>query len=255
VSRVPEYEMIAGLYDYLMRHVDYQRWFDYLDRILSARFPHGGRLLEIACGTGIMLEKLSRAGWQAFGMDKSERMLEIARDRLESFDHEALLFAGDMRNFCLREQVDVVLCLYDSINYCLDEAELAATFRNVAAALRPGGLFIFDVVTRRNCRYHFYEFYERDTANGLDYIRKAYFDYATSVQTNSFIVCQSDNPDERFEEEHHQKIYRLQTLKKILQSGTGLGLVGVYDGFSRRPGNERSNRVHFIAEKNENHSL
>ncbi len=249
MSRVTEYEIIAGLYDYIMRHVDYQRWYEYIDRILRRHLPGGARVLEIACGTGIMLEKLNRGGWQAFGMDKSPRMLEIAQNRLYSFDHEPRLFAADMRQFCLSRPVDAVLCLYDSINYCLNEAELEATFSNIASALRPGGLFIFDVVTLRNCRHHFYEFQEYDTASGLDYVRRAHFDPHSQVQINTFTVSPVDDPEQQYEEEHHQKIYRLRTLKTVLQDKAGFVVSGLYDGFSRRPGSERSNRVHFIAEK------
>ena len=52
-----------------------------------------------------------------------------------------------MREFELYGTVRAVVCFCDSLNYLLEEEELAQCFRLVNNYLDPGGLFIFDFNT------------------------------------------------------------------------------------------------------------
>ena len=55
---------------------------------------------------------------------------------------------ADMRAFDLPKPVDAVTCLYASLNHLADPTDLTRTFQRVAAHLRPGGAFVFDLNTR-----------------------------------------------------------------------------------------------------------
>jgi ubiquinone/menaquinone biosynthesis C-methylase UbiE len=74
---------------------NYGRIAPYYDRIFRFLFPNDimvkqavvegmrpGRVLDIACGTGTLLELASRAGMECFGMDLSSGMLSQARAKL-----------------------------------------------------------------------------------------------------------------------------------------------------------------------------
>jgi hypothetical protein len=62
--------------------------------------------------------------------------------------------------------VDAVLCHYDSLNHLSNETELRATFLQVAQALKPGGMFLFDLNTLEN----YQTFWNgRDTYEGPNY--------------------------------------------------------------------------------------
>ena len=52
---------------------------------------------------------------------------------------------ADMRTFDTHKPVDAVTCLYASLNHLLNPNDLTRTFTRVAAHLRPGGVFIFDL--------------------------------------------------------------------------------------------------------------
>lgn len=54
-----------------------------------------------------------------------------------------------MRTFNTHKPVDAVTCLYASLNHLLEPEDLARTFTRVAAHLRPGGVFIFDLNTQQ----------------------------------------------------------------------------------------------------------
>ena len=52
----------------------------------------------------------------------------------------------------LPEPVDAVFCLLDSLNYVTEPEDVRRTFRRVLQALRPGGMFLFDINTPQKLR-------------------------------------------------------------------------------------------------------
>lgn len=112
----------------------------------------GSRILDLACGTGSLSIALAQAGYQVTGIDLSEAMLtEAKRKQAENGTDLSIQWqTGDMRYFLLDEPVDVVLCHYDSLNHLSNETELRGAFLQVAQALKPGGLFLFDLNTLEN---------------------------------------------------------------------------------------------------------
>ena len=71
------------------------------------------------------------------GVDWSPAMLALAR----RLNPEVEYLAGDMREIRLGRAFDAVVC-FDSIDYMLSEADLAAAFATAYAHLRPGGVFL-----------------------------------------------------------------------------------------------------------------
>lgn len=117
---------------------------------------HGGhaktlaqwRVLDVACGTGAASLIFARAGCSVVGVDRSEAMLEYARARSRILPGSISVLNQDMR--CLGAPLpprsfDLALCFFDSLNYLLDDDDLRKTCAGVAALLRPGGYFIFDL--------------------------------------------------------------------------------------------------------------
>lgn len=101
--------------------------------------------LDLACGTGEFAVGLARQGIAATGVDRSPEMLAVARRRAHEGGVAVRFVQQDMRELDLADRFDLVTCLYDSLNYVLEEAELAEAFRRVRRLTR--GLFLFDVNT------------------------------------------------------------------------------------------------------------
>ncbi len=104
--------------------------------------PDASQLFEIGCGTGNVLQAF-RNDYEITGLDLSANMLKIAAQKVPS----ARLIEGNMIAFDLQEKFDIILCVYDSINHLLKFSDWERVLANVAAHLRPKGLFIFDVNT------------------------------------------------------------------------------------------------------------
>lgn len=69
----------------------------------------------------------------------------LYRARRRAAGRPISFFEADMRTFDTVRPVDAVTCLYASLNHLRDPTDITRTFTRVAAHLRPGGVFIFDL--------------------------------------------------------------------------------------------------------------
>lgn len=140
------YGPLARRYDALTRDVDYAAWADYLEKHF-ARAGNIRTVVDLACGTGSLTVLLARRGYEVTGVDLSPDMLAIAADKCGALDPPPLLLCQDMSRLRLLRPADAVVCCLDSLNYVTRPAAARRTFRRVWEALRPGGLFVFDIRT------------------------------------------------------------------------------------------------------------
>ena len=56
--RQDPYQGLAPIYDYVMRHVDYGEWVDYVHSLLERWDPDATQVCDLACGTGKTLTAL-----------------------------------------------------------------------------------------------------------------------------------------------------------------------------------------------------
>ena len=136
------YTGFASVYDLFMDNVPYEEWTDYVVHLLKKYGVEQGIVLELGCGTGSMTSRLSARGYDMIGIDSSEEMLSIAREK-SSGKEDILYLCQDMRNFELYGTVAAVVSVCDSMNYILTEEDLLEVFRLVNNYLDPRGIFIF----------------------------------------------------------------------------------------------------------------
>lgn len=134
------YAVFAPFYDAVMG--DRTAEADHLRGLIERYHPTARTLLELACGTGAVLEQL-QPSYDVAGVDLSPAMLDLARTKLPS----ARLAQGDITSIELPERFDAVLCVFDSINHLLEFALWEAVFDRAREHLTPRGLFLFDMNT------------------------------------------------------------------------------------------------------------
>lgn len=97
----------------------------------------GGPVADVGCGPGRITAHLRNLGVDAFGIDLSPRMIEVARR-----EHPGLRFdVGSMTQLDLADGALAAVIAWYSVIHVPDEAigEVLAGFRRV---LRPGGLLL-----------------------------------------------------------------------------------------------------------------
>jgi len=137
---VESYSKFAKYYDKLMS--DPKDKVNLIDSWIKKYHPQAKSVLEIACGTGAILNLLKNK-YDVTGLDLSKAMIEIAKKKIPSVKFHN----KDMTNFKLDQKMDIILCIFDSINHLQNFKDWQKVFNNVKTHLNENGLFIFDFNT------------------------------------------------------------------------------------------------------------
>jgi len=117
---------------------------DFANMAVALALPANARILDVGCGPGWLSEYFARLGYDVTGIDISDDLIQIARERLArvpyQVDHETPLrcrfLTHDIEVQPLAEKFDAVIC-YDSLHHLEDEEK---AFTHLAAMLDIGGL-------------------------------------------------------------------------------------------------------------------
>ena len=240
------YEALASIYDKLMEHVDYINWAKFITVLLEQTGKRHAEVLELACGTGIIANLLAKQGFKVTGCDRSPAMIEEARRKSENPNLGFL--TASFENFPLDKAYDAALCLYDSINYIMELDGVAEFIARVGKALKPSGIFIFDICTRHNSFTNFRGYLDMGCINGWHYQRKSDYSPKTHLHINDFILHHESQPEIKYTEHHEQHIYSLRQIQSAIMQG-GMILEQMFDDILLRPPRKFSSRIHFLCRK------
>jgi SAM-dependent methyltransferase len=194
------YESLAAVYDKWTAANDYPAWCAYL----KTRLADATTVLDVCCGTGTMTRLLQEGGYVVTGVDRSEAMLRRARAVL---DPATVLVRQDLSvPAAVTNTFDAVVCCFDSVNYFVTDAALDQLFRYVSASLCPGGMFVFDVNTKRKLESLFGDTHYGDDLGDFAYVWRNRYD-AASRQIRFLITLFTKDGDgfARHEEHHVQR--------------------------------------------------
>jgi len=236
------YVELASIYDSVMDHVDYTSWAQYIDKLIWRFYSSSVDILDVACGTGSLGRELYRLGHHLTGCDVSPSMLAVAAAKWRSARIPALLFASDMTALGVDKQFDVVLCLYDSINYCVETERFHAAVDEAARVTSPGGIYMFDVCTVKNSTLYFSQSTMDDRCGDTTYRRICRFDPDTRIQENHFYLTRAAKTHI---ERHYQKIYFIDEIKAMI-GDRDWDMCACYDDMNFNEGSEESERVNFV---------
>ena len=236
------YQGLAPIYDYVMRHVDYGEWADYLHSLLARWAPDVRSVADLACGTGNISLELRERDYEMTGIDRSADMLRVAHGKATG-DSGIEFVERDLRDLAGLGPFDAAVCIYDSFNYLLELEELDEALAGVLAILRPGGLFVFDICTERNSLRYFRDMRDSEQGPGFAYERHSVYELETRLQSNHFRIC--FDADDTLAESHVQRIYAVAEVIARVEA-SDFELLDALDGFTFNKGTEDSDRIHFV---------
>lgn len=242
------YGKFAALYDRLMRDVDRDAWAEYALSLLGGA---SRTVVDCACGTGELTLRLARAGHAVTGQDISGEMLAIAAEKARNARLRIPFIQQDMRKLRLHRPVDAVVSACDGVNYLASRATLSEFAAAAYAALKPGGILLFDVSSRYKISTvlgnNTFALDETDSA----YIWQNAYDPESKLirMELTFFTREGDGPHyERFTETHIQRAHSEREIRTAL-AGAGFAEVTAYEAFTRTPPKAESERLQFIAKK------
>ncbi len=220
-----EYDDFAWFYHRYWNEEFHSLAFPILERIWLSRLPANARILDVCCGTGYLAALLADRGHSVTGVDASAEMIRYARETAPSAEFRT----GDAAACLLPPVFDAAVSTFDSLNHLLTLEALQAVFRNTAAALKPGGLFAFDMLMEEAYRTHWGESFAlvRDdhvlTITGSQYDARR---RAASCTVTMFRLLQSQW--RRSDAIVHERCYKPAEIDDALERA-GFGEVLCYD--------------------------
>ena len=138
------YKTFAYYYDEVYQDLDYKLWLDFIEPYLSA----SSSILDVACGTGTLAILLKLKGYDVEGLDLSDSIIEIAKEKSKINHLSIPFYVADMTNFKLEKTYDMVTCFFDSFNFLKNIQLVNSTLVNIYTHLKPGGYLIFDLFSK-----------------------------------------------------------------------------------------------------------
>ena len=136
------YDDFAGWYE-RERHLPYHRMLDDLEVELVARYATRKQVLEVGCGTGLILDRVAAVASEARGIDLSGGMLERAAAR-----GLGVAQASATELPVATASVDVAY----SFKVLAHIPDITGALREMARVVRPGGYVLAEFYNARSLR-------------------------------------------------------------------------------------------------------
>lgn len=132
---------MAAIYDAMYQtFVDYDEEYTFYNNLIQEN--KGSSILEIGSGTGNLAKRFNQNNQNYQGLDYSDDMIAIARQR----NKDCSFTQGDMRNFKLNTLFDAILITGRSTSYLITNDDMNRTFDSLYKNLNDDGIIIFDFI-------------------------------------------------------------------------------------------------------------
>lgn len=228
-----------------MYDLDYEKIYKFIREVLGKKSLEPELILEMACGTGGLTEKLAR-DYKIHAFDLSDDMLSVCENKIRSKNLK--LFKQNMVGFSAPASYDAIFSVGDSLNYLTDEKDFEAAIKSSYDHLKDGGIFIFDL----NTEYKFKNIppVTVDEVEDVLYLWENIYYEKEKLNTYgvNFFRNIKDNDYKRFYEEHLERAYDLSFVKNLLGK-TGFKDIEVYDDYEFKEVRDETSRYTIIARR------
>ncbi|GAE33339.1 class I SAM-dependent DNA methyltransferase [Halalkalibacter akibai] len=243
------YQAFANLYDSLMADAPYEKWVDFIAQQVKQDLS-GLSILDVGCGTGDLLLRLNKKGARVTGVDISEDMLAIAKEKCEHAGFSPPLFQQSMTELETIGEFDVITIFCDSLNYLETEKDVGDTFKSIYNLLKQGGLLLFDVHSVSKITGFINQTFAEDVGN-MAYIWTSFpGEYPNSVEheVTFFIENEQNGLFERNFELHKQRTFPVEVYLNWLDEA-GFEITGTFGDFTLLEPTNESERIFFSVKK------
>lgn len=134
----------SSAYDLLYQEKGYDRECDFLEEIFAQTGNPVRTILDLGCGTGGHALVLARRGYSVTGVDRSHRMVSIAREKARRENLSIEFVESDIRDLALDRSFDAVIAMFAVMSYQTRNEDVEAFCAAASGHLREEGVFAFD---------------------------------------------------------------------------------------------------------------
>ena len=113
------YNEFAYFYDEFNGEADYDALYGYITDELKAHGITDGILADLGCGTGDLTLMLTQAGYDVIGIDRSEEMLSVLREKADELGltGRLLLLKQDLLDLDLYGTIRAAVSTFDTYSH------------------------------------------------------------------------------------------------------------------------------------------
>ena len=241
------YNDFAYIYDSLInKDIDYEEICTFLERLFKEQSKKPKLICDLACGTGNVTVPMSKLGYDMIGVDLSENMLDVAREKAREAETDILYIRQNMKELDLYGSCDVFLCMTDGFNYITSLNSLKKIFERIRNCfIEPDGLLVFDISSRYKLENILgSNTYIYNTDDIFYTWENKYKKPFCKMELNFF--KKGESGFDRFEEVQIQRAYSEKEIKEALLE-SGFSEIKVYGGYDFSPVLKESLRLVFVA--------
>lgn len=238
-------EIYLKLYSFLDNPEAVKKQCDFIEKALELKKDM--RILDLACGQGRHAIELAKRGYNVVGLDYSDYLLNVAKEKAKKEEVNVEFIKGDMRNLPFENEFDAIYNIFTSFGYFSDEDNFKV-LKEVHKALKKGGKFLIDlsnpIAVIKNFQYKSWIL----TKEGLISLEQNEFDPVTMrIKTTRLIFKEGKEIDRK---EHIVRLYMPAELSFLMELAglKAIKFYGDWRDFSEY--NENLRRLIIIAEKN-----
>lgn len=209
---------------------------------------HVESVLDCACGTGQHLYMLAQFGYQVYGSDYSESMIQVAHENLARNGQEIPLRQCDFRYLeqAFKQTFDAIVCLTTSLPHMHTDEDLLLALRSMKERLKEHGLLI---LTQGTTHYTLALPSIEVVVNREDFSRVFVKEHDDQFQT--IHILDLFHTPERLESNQYDVVYRIlldDDYRGLLRKA-GFCRINVYGDYQFSPYDKNSRRLIVVAEK------
>jgi SAM-dependent methyltransferase len=140
------FEKYAKYYDLLYKDKDYKAESKYISSLIRKYKPGAKKILEFGSGSGIHGRMLSKLGYDIFGIERSQEMIDLGYQNypIRNKDENFFISQGDCTKTFIANDFDAVISLFHVFSYQTSEKLAVNMLKNANRQLKKGGIFIYD---------------------------------------------------------------------------------------------------------------
>jgi SAM-dependent methyltransferase len=218
----------ANLYDLDQRDnlvVDIPFYIEYANK-------QNGNILDLGCGTGRVSIELAKLGHSVTGLDLSEQMLGIYKNKIknlpENIQEKIEIINGNMADFKMSKKYSLIIAPFRVFQALTEENDIQNCLQCIRIHLNDNGIFIinvfrpYKVLDESWCYGERIQWERDDKKNGTQVIKK---DIGEKIDTKNQVIyprfiyeiISRDGKIEKYTEQLELKYYYYDQLIKLLK--------------------------------------
>ena len=137
---------LAEYYDVMHQHRNYSQECQFADSLIQ-RYRQGTKhVLDIGCGTGEHAIKMAQLGYEVTGIDLSQDMLNIAKEKAQKAGLSIEFKCVDVNELNAFDEFQAVYCLGYTFHYMTTYSDVIRFLNTINTSLLPQGIFLVDFI-------------------------------------------------------------------------------------------------------------